>query len=101
MRSHEFVSRLPSPVIPALTFGEQLADDTEGHFNGVHVLFSTAICGIMQAIVGGQPLVIVGVAEPIGILAIWQISTRAQTAPPGRQASHTNATTQCQARHRC
>ena len=52
-------------VIPALTFGEQLADETEGRINGVHVLISTAMCGVLQAIFGGQPLLIVGVAEPI------------------------------------
>jgi len=53
-------------VIPALTFGEQLSDETEGQINGVHVLITTAMCGTIQALFGGQPLLIVGVAEPIG-----------------------------------
>jgi len=52
-------------VIPALTFGEQLSDETEGQINGVHVLITTAMCGTIQALFGGQPLLIVGVAEPI------------------------------------
>ena len=54
-------------AIPALTFGEQLADITDGQVNGVHVLISTAMCGVIQSVFGGQPLLIVGVAEPIGI----------------------------------
>ena len=33
--------------------------------NGVHVVLATAICGCIQSIFGGQPLLIVGVAEPI------------------------------------
>ncbi len=32
---------------------------------GVGVLAATAVCGTLQAVVGGQPLLIVGVAEPI------------------------------------
>eukprot|EP00040_Diaphanoeca_grandis_P027053 m.152971 g.152971 ORF g.152971 m.152971 type:complete len:657 (-) comp30821_c1_seq1:41-2011(-) len=52
-------------VIPALTFGEQLADDTGDELGGAQVLQATAICGVIQAIFGGQPLLIVGVAEPI------------------------------------
>eukprot|EP00803_Ostreobium_quekettii_P007182 evm.model.scf_511.2 EVM.evm.TU.scf_511.2 scf_511:53252-64416(-) len=52
-------------AIPALAFGEQIDHDTDGAMNGVHVLTATALCGIIQAIFGGQPLLIVGVAEPI------------------------------------
>ncbi|EKX37691.1 hypothetical protein GUITHDRAFT_41323, partial [Guillardia theta CCMP2712] len=52
-------------IIPALTFGEQLDDYTEGALNGVHVILATAVCGAIQSILGGQPLLIVGVAEPI------------------------------------
>ena len=35
---------------------------------GVQVLAATSICGVLQAVVGGQPLLIVGVAEPIVLL---------------------------------
>ena len=49
-------------VIPALAFGEQLDEETKGVFNGVHVLLATAIAGVTQAVVGGQPLLIIGVA---------------------------------------
>lgn len=55
-------------AIPALAFGEQIADETEGVLTGVQVLTATAATGIMQAVLGGQPLLIVGVAEPIVLM---------------------------------
>ena len=39
----------------------------DGAVRGVQVLASTAIFGVLQAVVGGQPLLIVGVAEPLVI----------------------------------
>ncbi|KAL7605509.1 hypothetical protein Lser_V15G17242 [Lactuca serriola] len=51
-------------AIPVISFGEQLERDTEGSLTAVQTLASTAICGIIHAIVGGQPLLILGVAEP-------------------------------------
>lgn len=58
-------------VIPALTFGEQIADHTGGLFGGAQVLLPTAICGVLQAVLGGQPLLIVGVAEPIVLVYVF------------------------------
>eukprot|EP00892_Ulva_mutabilis_P000726 jgi/Ulvmu1/10654/UM066_0035.1 len=55
-------------VIPGLAFGEQIESLTKGSFNGVHVLISTAISGCIQSFVGGQPLLILGVAEPIVLM---------------------------------
>lgn len=52
-------------VLPALAFGQQLASETDGVLTVVHVLAATAIGGTLQAVIGGQPLLIVGVAEPI------------------------------------
>lgn len=52
-------------VIPALAFGEQFSSETDGLINVVHVLAACAMTGVMQAVLGGQPLLIVGVAEPI------------------------------------
>lgn len=51
-------------AIPVISFGEQLERDTEGSLTAVQTLASTAICGIIHAILGGQPLLILGVAEP-------------------------------------
>ncbi|XP_065875817.1 probable boron transporter 2 [Euphorbia lathyris] len=51
-------------AIPVISFGEQLERNTEGALTAVQTLASTAICGIIHSIVGGQPLLILGVAEP-------------------------------------
>ena len=52
-------------VLPALAFGEQFRDETLGLFSIPHILCATAIAGVLQSALGGQPLLIVGVAEPI------------------------------------
>lgn len=36
----------------------------DGSLTAVQTLVSTALCGIIHSIVGGQPLLILGVAEP-------------------------------------
>ncbi|KAL9375338.1 hypothetical protein Peur_032217 [Populus x canadensis] len=51
-------------AIPVISFGEQLERDTDGTLTAVQTLVSTALCGIIHSIVGGQPLLILGVAEP-------------------------------------
>uniref|UniRef100_A0A0D6QRT6 Bicarbonate transporter-like transmembrane domain-containing protein n=1 Tax=Araucaria cunninghamii TaxID=56994 RepID=A0A0D6QRT6_ARACU len=51
-------------ALPVVAFGEQLGRDTDGTLSAVQTLASTAICGIIHSILGGQPLLIVGVAEP-------------------------------------
>ena len=52
-------------VMPALAFGIQFQSETDDVINVVHVLAACAITGTIQSIAGGQPLLIVGVAEPI------------------------------------
>jgi hypothetical protein len=52
-------------VMPALAFGIQFQSETDDVINVVHVLAACAITGTMQSVAGGQPLLIVGVAEPI------------------------------------
>lgn len=51
-------------AIPVISFGEQLERYTNGTLTAVQTLASTALCGIIHSIVGGQPLLILGVAEP-------------------------------------
>lgn len=51
-------------AIPVISFGEQLERNTDGKITAVQTLASTAICGILHSIIGGQPLLILGVAEP-------------------------------------
>ena len=54
-----FASVLPAGV------REQFRDETLGLFSIPHILCATAIAGVLQSAFGGQPLLIVGVAEPI------------------------------------
>ncbi|KAJ9699892.1 hypothetical protein PVL29_005650 [Vitis rotundifolia] len=51
-------------AIPVISFGEQLEKNTDGVLTAVQTLASTALCGIIHSIIGGQPLLILGVAEP-------------------------------------
>ncbi|XP_027340651.1 boron transporter 4-like [Abrus precatorius] len=55
-------------ALPVIAFGEQISKDTDGSLSTVETLASTAICGIIHSILGGQPLLIVGVAEPTIIM---------------------------------
>ncbi|KAK6912645.1 Bicarbonate transporter-like, transmembrane domain [Dillenia turbinata] len=55
-------------ALPVVAFGEQLSRETDGMLSAVETLASTAICGIIHAIFGGQPLLILGVAEPTVII---------------------------------
>lgn len=42
--------------------------NADGVITAVQTLASTALCGIMHSLVGGQPLLILGVAEPTVIM---------------------------------
>ncbi|KAB5563960.1 hypothetical protein DKX38_004014 [Salix brachista] len=72
-------------ALPVIAFGEQLRRDTGCYFlsssrspkvdihtygslSTVETLVSTALCGIIHSILGGQPLLILGVAEPTVIM---------------------------------
>ncbi|XP_031257737.1 probable boron transporter 7 [Pistacia vera] len=55
-------------ALPVIAFGEQLYRETDGSLSTVETLASTAICGIIHSIFGGQPLLILGVAEPTVIM---------------------------------
>nr|XP_043636923.1 boron transporter 4-like [Erigeron canadensis] len=61
-------------ALPVIAFGEQLSRDTDGSLSTVETLASTAICGIIHSIVGGQPLMILGVAEPTIIMYTYLYS---------------------------
>ncbi|XP_038884556.1 probable boron transporter 6 isoform X1 [Benincasa hispida] len=61
-------------ALPVIAFGEQLSRDTGGRLSTVETLASTALCGIIHSIFGGQPLLILGVAEPTVIMYIYLYS---------------------------
>lgn len=48
-------------IAPAITFGIYLQDATDRQMGIVEVLFSTSLCGVVCALLFGQPLIIVGV----------------------------------------
>lgn len=56
------------PAMSTLTPSMQKSCFAEGHLSGIQVLVATAITGVAQAMIGGQPLLIVGVAEPIVLI---------------------------------
>ncbi|PPR92117.1 hypothetical protein GOBAR_AA28547 [Gossypium barbadense] len=51
-----------------IAFGEQLSRDTDDALGAVETLTSATSCGIIHSILGGQPLLIVDVAEPTIIM---------------------------------
>ncbi|CAA7028646.1 unnamed protein product [Microthlaspi erraticum] len=58
-------------ALPVIAFGEQLSRDTEGTLSTVETLASTALCGVIHSILGGQPLLILGVAEPTVLMYVY------------------------------
>ena len=55
-------------LIPALIFAELMARETEDNLATAEVLLSSAIMGVIYAVLAGQPLVILGVTGPVAIL---------------------------------
>ncbi|XP_027356894.1 probable boron transporter 7 [Abrus precatorius] len=70
-------------ALPVIAFGEQLSRDTDGSLSTVETLASTAICGIIHSILGGQPLLILGVAEPTVIMYTYLYSFSKKTPELG------------------
>uniref|UniRef100_A0A7N0ZTV1 Bicarbonate transporter-like transmembrane domain-containing protein n=1 Tax=Kalanchoe fedtschenkoi TaxID=63787 RepID=A0A7N0ZTV1_KALFE len=61
-------------ALPVIAFGEQLSRETGGSLSTVETLASTALCGIIHSVFGGQPLLILGVAEPTVIMYTYLYS---------------------------
>ncbi|KAK9266282.1 hypothetical protein L1049_001803 [Liquidambar formosana] len=72
-------------ALPVIAFGEQLSRDTDGSLSTVETLASTAICGIIHSILGGQPLLILGVAEPTVIMYTYLYNFAKNREDLGRQ----------------
>lgn len=60
---------------------ETIAD---GVLTAVQTLSSTAVCGIVHSIIGGQPLLILGVAEPTVIMYTFMFDFAKQRSDLGR-----------------
>ncbi|KZV57592.1 boron transporter 1 [Dorcoceras hygrometricum] len=72
-------------AIPVISFGEQLERNTDGVLTAVQTLASTAFCGITHSIIGGQPLLILGVAEPTVLMYTFMFDFAKQRPDLGRE----------------
>ncbi len=52
-------------LAPAITFGGVMAVQTEGQIGAVEMIAASAFCGVIFALVSGQPLVILGGTGPL------------------------------------
>jgi len=66
-------------ITPALAFAGTLSEATHSEMGVIELIMSTAICGVMGAVLHGQPLLIVGVTGPTIILygAMYGVATSA------------------------
>jgi hypothetical protein len=56
----------------------------EGVLTAVQTLAATSICGIIHSIIGGQPLLILGVAEPTVIMYTFMFNFAKERPELGR-----------------
>ncbi|MGI9470945.1 MAG: PTS sugar transporter subunit IIA [Rubripirellula sp.] len=57
-------------LAPAVTFGGLMGLETDGAIGAKEMLVSTAVCGIVYALIAGQPLIILGGIGPLLIFTI-------------------------------
>ncbi|ESW09046.1 hypothetical protein PHAVU_009G095800 [Phaseolus vulgaris] len=74
-------------ALPVIVFGQQLHRDTDEILSVVETMASTAICGVIHSVFGGQPLLILGVAEPTVIMYGYMYSICKKTPGLGRELS--------------
>lgn len=55
-------------LIPALIFAELMDRQTRGNIAAAETLLSAGVIGIIYAIIGGQPLTLLGITGPVAIL---------------------------------
>ncbi|QDU78521.1 Nitrogen regulatory protein [Polystyrenella longa] len=52
-------------LAPAITFGGIMGQQTDGSIGAVEMLVATAACGVIYALIGGQPMTILGGIGPM------------------------------------
>ena len=52
-------------LAPAVTFGGVMAIQTGGEIGAVEMIAATAVCGVIYAIIAGQPLIVLGGTGPV------------------------------------
>ena len=63
------VSHLSSNIFDT-QMGLQMEKETDGQFTSVHIFASSAVCGLLQALFGAQPLMIIASSEPF--ILLWK-----------------------------
>jgi len=63
-------------LAPAVTFGGVMAVQTDGQIGAVEMIVASAFCGVVFALVSGQPLVILGGTGPLLVFTtiLYQLS---------------------------
>ncbi len=71
-------------LAPAVTFGGLMGLETDGNIGATEMLIATAVCGLIYALLAGQPLIILG---GIGPLLIYTIILYQLCADLGQKAN--------------
>ena len=79
-------------ISPAITFGALYDKSTHGWMGAVEMILATAWCGIVYALLGGQPMMINGGTGPvlafIGVLyQLWYMRSEAREKAKKREAT--------------
>ena len=59
----------------------------DGTITAVQTLASTALCGVIHSVIGGQPLLILGVAEPTVLMYTFMFNFAKDRKDLGRNSS--------------
>lgn len=57
-------------LAPAITFGGLMSDQTGMQMGAVEMLLATAVCGVVYALIAGQPLILLGGIGPLFVFTI-------------------------------
>lgn len=57
-------------LAPAITFGGIMGEQTDGQIGAVEMLVASSVCGMIYALVAGQPLIILGGIGPLLIFTL-------------------------------
>ena len=59
-------------LAPAVTFGGIMAELTDNHIGAIEMILASALCGVVYALISGQPLIILGGTGPL-LIFTWML----------------------------
>ncbi|TWT90122.1 Nitrogen regulatory protein [Pseudobythopirellula maris] len=67
-------------LAPAVTFGGVMAVETGGQIGAVEMILATAVCGVVYALLAGQPLILLGGTGPMLVITatLYQLCQQAE-----------------------